>query len=154
MAIYYPDSSALCKRYVAEVGSAWLRALLAPTTGCTVVIGRMTTVEIIAALSRRERAGSLTSADATLARADFRSDLSHEYQVVEITETIADYAMQLAETHKLRGYDAVQLAAALSVNTQLLAAAQSPLILISADAELNAAASDEGLHVEDPNTHP
>ena len=103
---------------------------------------------------RFTRFNSLTPSDATLARADFRTDLQNEYQVVEITEAIANRAMLLAETHKLRGYDAVHLAAAMNVNSQLLAAAQSPLVLISADAELNTAASAEGLHVEDPNMHP
>jgi hypothetical protein len=86
MAVYFTDSSALGKRYIAEVGSAWLRSILDPTTGCTVFIARVTTVEIIAAVTRRERGGSLTPADATTARATFRTDLAQEYQVVEVTE--------------------------------------------------------------------
>jgi len=43
----------------------------------------------------------------------------------------------------------VQLAAALEVRLQV-----PLLILISADADLNAAAIAEGLPVEDPNAHP
>jgi uncharacterized protein len=61
--------------------------------------------------------------------------------------------MGLAETHALRAYDAVQLAAAVEVNAQC-AALGVALTLISADAALNAAAMAEGLTVDDPNSHP
>ncbi|MGO9469479.1 MAG: hypothetical protein ACLQIB_44780 [Isosphaeraceae bacterium] len=49
----------------------------------------------------------------------------------------------------MRGYDAVQLAAALQVHSQI-----PSLTLLSADADLNAAAVAEGLSVDDPNNHP
>jgi hypothetical protein len=62
--------------------------------------------------------------------------------------------MILAERHALRGYDAVQLAAALELQTVLTASGLPALTLVSADAELNAAAAAEGLTVEDPNLHP
>jgi hypothetical protein len=60
----------------------------------------------------------------------------------------------VAETYGLRGYDAVQLAAALDVNTSYHAAGLPTITLISADAELNAAATSEGLTVENPNNYP
>jgi uncharacterized protein len=49
----------------------------------------------------------------------------------------------------LRGYDAVQLAAALEIHSQA-----PSLTLISADTGPNAAAMAEGLLVDDPNRHP
>src|SRR5205085_3372595 len=110
------DTSALSKRYVTETGTAWLRALLDPSTGCTIYIVRITTVELIAALTRRERGGTIAPADATAARTEFRNDLAAEYKVIEVTEALANQAMILAETYGLRGYDAVQLAASLDVN--------------------------------------
>lgn len=58
-------------------------------------------------------------------------------------------AATLARRHALRGYDAVQLAAALEIH-----ATDPSLTLLSADAELNTAATAEGLAVEDPNSHP
>ena len=58
MRVYFADSSALAKRYVAEVGTVWLRSLLDPATGAVVVIARITAVELIAALTRRERGGA------------------------------------------------------------------------------------------------
>jgi predicted nucleic acid-binding protein len=151
---YFTDSSALVKRYIRETGSAWLQVLLDPRTGSVAVVARITAVELIAAFSRRERGGSLSPADAARARTDFRADLATEYQVAEVTEALVNQAMLLAETYGLRGYDAVQLAAALDVNVQLVADGQPAIILVSADAELNTAAAAEGLSVDDPNSHP
>ena len=55
MAVYFVETSALAKRYIAETGSVWLRTLLDPSTGCSIYVARVTAVEIIAALTRRER---------------------------------------------------------------------------------------------------
>ena len=54
--------------------------------------------------------------DATRVIQEFRYDLSHQYRVVEITAVVITQAMALAQMHALRGYDAVQLAAALVVH--------------------------------------
>jgi uncharacterized protein len=62
--------------------------------------------------------------------------------------------MRLADAHELRAYDAVQLAAALELNGRWLAAGMSGITLVSADQDLNTAATAEGLMVEDPNVHP
>ena len=55
--------------------------------------------------------------------------------------------------HGLRAYDAVQLATAIELHKQWLDAGVS-VVLVSADQELNAAATAEGLAVEDPLLHP
>jgi hypothetical protein len=62
--------------------------------------------------------------------------------------------MALAERHGLRGYDAIQLAAALEINSFRTGQGLPPITLLSADAELNAAAVRDGLTVDDPNSHP
>jgi hypothetical protein len=61
--------------------------------------------------------------------------------------------MTLAETHALRGYDAVQLAAAIEVHARGMSLGLPVLTLVSADGDLNMAATIEGLTVEDPNIH-
>ena len=152
--VYFTDTSALSKRYVAEIGTTWLQTALDPATGCSVYIVGITAVELIAALTRRERGGTLSPTDAAAARAAFRAHLGAEYKSIEVTEALIHRAMLLAETKGLRGYDAVQLAAALDVNASYIAAGLPAIILISADAELNAAATVEGLRVENPNSHP
>ncbi|HYO99777.1 MAG TPA: type II toxin-antitoxin system VapC family toxin, partial [Pyrinomonadaceae bacterium] len=90
-------------------------------------------------------------ADAALA--DVRADFVSDYQVIEVTAALVAQAEALAERHTLRGYDAVQLAAALEVNAAYLAAGQPPVTLVSADLELNNAGIAGGLNVDDPNTH-
>jgi len=154
VAVYFVETSALAKHYIAETGSMWLRALLNPSTGCSIYIVRVTAVEIIAAITRRERGGTLTPTDAAAARHAFRSDLATAYQVIEVTPTLANRAMLLAEKHGLRGYDAIQLAASLEVHVRYVAAELPAVTCVSADTELNAATIAEGLPVDDPNAHP
>jgi predicted nucleic acid-binding protein len=79
--------------------------------------------------------------------------LSHQYRVIEITPAVITQAMQLAETHGLRGYDAVQLAAALIVQKMRETLGLSALELVSADRDLNDAAAVEALTVDNPNSH-
>lgn len=67
MAGYFVDSSALVKRYVHETGSVWLSGLVASAAGNDIYIARITTVEVVAALTRRARGGTITAADARAA---------------------------------------------------------------------------------------
>lgn len=153
MPVYLFDSSALVKRYVREVGSVWVDSLLHPAAGNEIHIVRIAAVEVTAALTRRSRGGGLTPILATSAIARFRRDLTTTFRIVEITPALIADAMDLSERHGLRGYDAVQLAGALHVAAGGLTTG-SPVTLVSADTELNAAAFTEGLQVDDPNTHP
>lgn len=63
MNVYYLDSSALVKRYVTETGSPWLRAQLSASVRNPVVIARITWVEVLTALARRQREGTLVRQD-------------------------------------------------------------------------------------------
>ncbi|MBM3240054.1 type II toxin-antitoxin system VapC family toxin [Candidatus Poribacteria bacterium] len=56
--------------------------------------------------------------------------------------------------HALRGYDAVQLAAAILINGCLLKNQLPSLTFISADNRLRMAAVAEGLIADNPNFHP
>jgi predicted nucleic acid-binding protein len=149
VAAYFLDSSAVMKRYVQETGTVWVRALTASGTGNFFYQARITDVEVTAALARRRGQPGLSVVQAVAALRQFRRDFGQDYRVVEITIALLQRAAQLADTHALRGYDAVQLAVALDVHAR-----DQALVLVSADAELNAAATAEGLRVEDPNTHP
>ena len=51
----------LVKRYVTETGSDWIRALTDPAARNPLVIARVTWVEVLSALARRQREGSITS---------------------------------------------------------------------------------------------
>ncbi|MCL4507424.1 MAG: type II toxin-antitoxin system VapC family toxin [Chloroflexi bacterium] len=144
--VCFIDSSALLKRYVAERGSAWINELiLSPQVDP--YIAQITAVEMVAAMARR-----LTGRQAASAIGAFRADYAQGYSVINITAALVEQAMTLAERRKLRGYDAVQLAAALAIQARL--PSQTTLILIASDAELLDAARAEGLEVDDPNDHP
>ena len=149
MAIFFFDTSAIVKRYAQEIGTVWVQNQTAPAAGHTHFLARITLPETVAAISRRERGRHITAKDAATALADFRHDFTHQYQIVEISATLLDHAADLARSHALRGYDAVQLAAALAVFGQI-----PSLTLISADGELNTAATAEGLAVINPNGYP
>ena len=154
MAIYYLDSSALVKRYIAETGSNWVLNLFAPATRHTIFIAAIAPVEITAAIMGRARGRSIPMVDASAACEQFQLDASIDYQVVELTKEVLALAVALAGRRPLRGYDAVQLAAALAVNHIGVASGLPPLTFVSADARLNQIAGDEGLPVDDTNQHP
>ena len=117
-------------------------------------IARITGAEVIAALARRTRAGSLTQSAVQGAMAAFRSDFGSDYLISELTPTLVDRAMDLAQAYRLRDYDAVQLAAAVDVNAERQEYRLPLLTLVSADTDLNQAATAEGLAVENLNDQP
>jgi predicted nucleic acid-binding protein len=112
-------------------------------------IARITDVEMTSALARRRQGGSLNPAQAAAALQQFRRDFAQDYLILDITTPLLQLASRMADTHGLRAYDAVQLAAALEVR-----AADPTMTLISADIELNTAAVAEGVAVDNPNHHP
>ena len=66
MAIYYFDRSGLVKRYISEKGSLWVKSLTDAQPGNSLYIARITGVELIAAITRRQRRGATTLSDARL----------------------------------------------------------------------------------------
>ena len=57
MADYFFDTSALVKRHVAEVGTAWVKSLVRAKAGHTLYIARITAVEITSAITRPATCG-------------------------------------------------------------------------------------------------
>lgn len=153
MAVFYFDSSALVKRHVKEAGSGWVRALTRVQSGHTLYIARVTAVEITSAITRRQRAGHLSSAQAGAMIGHFRRHLTQRYSILELTPALADEAIRLVRIHGLRAYDAVQLAAALQVDRFYRAGSLGPVTLVSADQRLNDAATAEGLEMKNPSMY-
>jgi predicted nucleic acid-binding protein len=154
MAAYFCDASGIVKRHVPEIGTAWVQALADPAAAHEIFLARITRVEVTAAIARRSRGGMLAGVSAPAILAQFRHDAAHQYNIVEVTPALLAGAEALAESHGLRAYDAVQLAIAREVQGRRFALGLSGITLISADQELNAAATAEGLPVDDPNRHP
>lgn len=72
VSVYFLDSSALIKRYVAETGSDWIHKVTHLTAGNSLVIARITWVEALGALARRQREGDLSPEDVQQAIQLFR----------------------------------------------------------------------------------
>jgi len=106
--ICYLDSSALVKLFVTEPGTAEVsRAVKEAELVGTVTVSR---AEVIAALAKAVRVGALSVEEARLARHRFRTEWLH-FLRIQVSDFLIDRAGDLAWTHGLRGYDAVQLAA-------------------------------------------
>jgi predicted nucleic acid-binding protein len=151
---YFFDSSAIVKRYVQETGTAWVRRLTRKGKPDPIYLARITAVEVTSAVARRRQGGSLTAPRVRSILTRFRGHLDQRYRILEVTPALLSAAMRLANSHALRAYDAVQLAAALEINQKEQSAGFAPVALISADHALNDAARTEGLPVDDPNLHP
>ncbi len=152
--IYYTDTSALLKRYVQEVGSAWLIALIAPERYSMVITSKLTLAEMASAFARRRREGTVTDDICREVTQAFLDDCRTQYQLGDVDDHIIALARELLDRHPLRVYDAMHLATALIVNQFCVDTYQHSLTFLSADGNLNAAASAEGLAVDNPNDHP
>lgn len=153
MAVWFADSSAIVKRYLVEAGTAWMVRQLKPSAANEIFIANITGIEVISAIVRRQRGGSITQPVANKAISRFRRDFDKRFIVVDLTSTAIVEAMHLAEKYGLRGYDTTQLAIALSLKNRLVKSGLSSITFVSADNDLNAVAQSEGFSIEDPNDY-
>lgn len=150
MSTFFVDSSALAKRYLVEVGSAWVISWIEPVAGNIIIVSELALTEVQSLLARRVRDGTLSTTAATSLRNDFLLHYSSDYLVVPIETPIFQAAGKLVNSHKLRTLDAIQLASAIHAH-QILA---EPMTFISADTNLLIAAVAEGFATDDPHLHP
>lgn len=153
MAFYYVDSSVLVRRHTPEIGSAWVESLTDPAAGNTIIISRISTVEVLSAFQRKRREGGLTDIQAAQLTDDFLAICTSQYTLLDVTEAVLHLARQLVQRHPLKAYDAVQLASALLTNAALEAAEIDQLILLAGDRQLLKAAMAENIAVDDPQAH-
>ena len=121
--IAYLDASALVKRYVTERGSA--ETIELTTTADVVATSLVSRAEVAAALAKAVRSGLLSDDEARRAQRTFAGEWP-DLARIPVTEALVARAETLAWDHALRGYDAVQLASALtwqeSVGTDIVIA--------------------------------
>jgi uncharacterized protein len=154
MSSFFLDSSALAKRYLTETGSSWILEKVSLALGNSIVVVEITRVEVAAAIAARQRAPkgiSRQERDGIIAL--LLKHFEQEYQIVTLTPDIIGQAVELTQNYRLRGYDAVQLAAAIAINQSLDNASLPGLTFVAADSDLLLAAEQEGLSVENPNDH-
>lgn len=131
------DTSALLSVALGEATAASVRAVLEDRQ--VVVASAIAEVEARAALARARRGRRLTAIGERQAWARFVQIWSTS-AILDVDRTLLASARDLAATHALRGYDAVQLASGLRSANVTGAAG-----FVCLDQELNAAAATEGL---------
>jgi predicted nucleic acid-binding protein len=151
MANFFLDSSGVVKRYVLETGSEWVNRISDPNSGHIIIIVRITIAEVVAAFWKKVREGIIPAQEAKALTEEFIEHVRTQYFVLEVTPEVIDEAVRLIEKHGLRGYDAVQLASAILLHRRRQQLGLPPLIFVSADEDLLAAAQAEGLVTENPN---
>lgn len=114
--IVYLDTSALIKLYIKEQGSELVRQMLHSAE--LVATSKIAFVETRAALARLMRENLLEDQECLVVKKVFQQDWA-KFLVVELTDTLIKMGGELAEKHALRGFDAIHLASALLLKTQL-----------------------------------
>jgi len=149
--IYYCDSSAVVKIYLDEAGSQFMKNLCHKAPTGDLFINAIAGPEVWSALHRRFRSGDLTQEIFAQARTDFTEDFNETFNRLPIADEIISLAMQLIEKYPLRGYDSVQLATALQLQSILRAFDGEEVCFVGSDKILNHAAKNEGLTVTNPS---
>jgi hypothetical protein len=147
---FFVDTSALAKRYVHEIGSTWVRSWIVPKSQHTIIVSRLTSVEMISLLMRRQREQNLSALEVKRARNNFLAHLRSQYLVIETGDQVILTARRLLSKHVLRTLDALQLASALHISREL----GKPIHFICADPRLLTTASVEVLPIDNPNAYP
>jgi hypothetical protein len=154
MPALYVDTSALVKRYVGEVGTIWVRRLLARPVRQGIYTAVLAQPETLSALQRKVRERTLSATDAQRLARRVQRHFARHYRLVAITPARVTQANRLVQTYPLRAYDALHLACALAVQETLQQYGLPAPLFVAADTALLAAASAEGFPVDTPLQHP
>jgi uncharacterized protein len=154
MATYFLDTSAIIKRYIFESGQAWILSLCNPAQGHDLYISQVALVEVVAAICRRAREKSISIAERDRLITVFRQDSKQGYNIWPVTTDLYNAAGDLCRSHRLRAYDAVQLASVLALRQYTLANQAPEPIFVCADVGLLDISGVEGLQGENPNNYP
>ena len=146
MTLYYLDTSVWVKRYLTEAGSVWIRKLfdLKEPFACS----ELGYVEASAAIARQRGIGKI-SPDR---QEDLKRNLLADWEEmlhVPLGPNLMHQAAELSWQHKLRGADAIHLAAAWQLQNQVSRRCLD-FVLLTADAELIRAAQELHLAVTNP----
>jgi predicted nucleic acid-binding protein len=101
MPVYYFDSSAAVKKYVSETGTTWISGLFKPSGKNIIYVAQITCVEVVSAISRRFRGGSLPQKSAQKSIVRFNRDFQNKLRVLRLTDSVISEAMRLSEEHFL-----------------------------------------------------
>jgi len=154
MGVYFLDTSAIVKCYFSELGHSWVLNLCDPGQDHDLYISQAARVEVVATICRKAREQQMPINDRERLITTFRRDCRNIYGIRRVTNAIYTYAGDLCRSHRLRAYDAVQLACVLDLRIATWASQSFPPIFVCADLNLIAIATVEGLRIENPENYP
>jgi uncharacterized protein len=111
------DSSAFAKRYIEEEGSGTVEQLCGEAEALALSI--ICVPEIISALNRRVREGSLSRNQYREAKARLSAEVA-DATIVNLVPAVIAEAIRVLETNAVRAPDALHVACALQWNAELL----------------------------------
>lgn len=139
----YLDSSALVKRYIEEEGSDKVNALLQQEP--VAAASRLAYPEILAAITRRHKAGDIETPAFERVRRIFKADWA-SLVVVEMRAEVFRFVDRIIERHALKGADSVHLSTALWLKEVM----KEDVVFVASDMELLKAAEAEKLKIVNP----
>jgi predicted nucleic acid-binding protein len=141
--VIYFDTSALAKKYLKKEKGRGKVIELLESNPQHLVSSALTNLEILSALTRRQR--EISGFDKALQ--SFSEDWE-SFIVWTIDDSLIGSAAALIRIHRLKAADAIHLATACSIRKHI----KDRLLFVSSDQELLTAADKEGLLVLDPET--
>ncbi|MGH2514470.1 MAG: type II toxin-antitoxin system VapC family toxin [Ktedonobacterales bacterium] len=164
---FFLDTSALIVRYLRRaVGHAWVQRICDDASHNTITIAEITEAELAATMNQLVRGGLMRNTSCKRVLSVFLRQVDgNEYRILPITSSVIRRAASLCDVHSLKGYDAIQLACALTYRDDVRIAdaaaasiAGAPLlgdpIFLAEDKRLGDAARAEGFTVDTPAAHP
>lgn len=146
MTLFYLDTSALAKLYIAETGTDLVRGLLVSQERHEFFVLSFSRIELRSAIRRRVRMGDIDSRLAESAFTRFGRHMATRFEKLEISDYVVDLAVSIANRHPLTGSDSLQLGGCMFLQEE---APPSPVFLC-ADRQLLQAARAEGLSCLNP----
>ncbi len=148
MVYYYLDSSAIVKRYIQEEGSYYIVNLIIQAESYLSTIS-ISKTEVISALSRRYRDKDISEEDYSSILNSVSLDFEDEYTVISTSQEIINLSIRLSQIYPLKGYDCIQLSAAISLKERFKNL-NLKMVFLSSDSQLCKTATYEGFEVVNP----
>lgn len=146
MTLYFLDTSALVKLYVAKPGTDGILPRISDRPENRFAVLALATVEIRSAIRRRQRAGDIDAEVATAILQNVQSHMETGFLRQAVNETVIDTALAMIDRYTLRAFDAIQLAGCLV----LCGIGGQAFTFVCSDRRLLEAARSEELSVFDP----
>jgi predicted nucleic acid-binding protein len=143
---YFLESTAFAKLFVQEPGTNALIRLMETVEDNRKLIAASAPLEVYAAIRKRERAGSISSADAAAVLEILRIEAARMVQE-PLNPAVLEAARQLLDRTRLRWTEALQLGAALVAREMFRG---TEIIFVSASPTLLETARSEGFQSLDP----